>query len=500
MKKTLLILVTAICSFNCFAQLPSWLPADGLIAWYPFHGNTKDESGNKNNGTNNGAVITTDRFGKAKDAYSFNGTNSYISVPSSASLESPTKRLTMSAWVNLAGVSLAGDPWNPILSKTNSITNSFMYAFAVFDNPASSLYAVTNSWSTNTSASYNFALNKWYMVTVVLDSIKAYFYVNGSLVSTNTFATNIVHDTRPLTIGSDPPGENEVCNGKLDDIAIWNRALTGSEVKQLYLACYTPLTASISSAGTTTFCAGSDVLLTATPNLYAAWQWKKDGSDIAGATKPTYSAKETGNYSCVINNACGAVTSNKLKATKLDLGNVSISTKDSLKICAGNSVTFTATNPGAGYTYQWYRNDVSIIGATALTYKAYSAGTYKIIITNTANGCSRNSGTKKVVVNNCLIGHIQESQSLTQVVQNNINIYPNPVSNSFTFKLDKNVSGIANITLSDMLGQEVFENKSEIENGLLMRNISINNRVHSGMYILRIKVNERMFTGKVVVQ
>jgi hypothetical protein len=46
---------------------------DGLVAHYPFNGNANDESGNGNNGTVNGATLTTDRFGNMNKAYSFDG-------------------------------------------------------------------------------------------------------------------------------------------------------------------------------------------------------------------------------------------------------------------------------------------------------------------------------------------------------------------------------------------------------------------------------------------
>src|SRR5208282_3677527 len=54
---------------------------NGLVVYYPFNGNAKDASGNGNDGTVDGAVLTADRFGHANSAYSFNGTNSDILVP-----------------------------------------------------------------------------------------------------------------------------------------------------------------------------------------------------------------------------------------------------------------------------------------------------------------------------------------------------------------------------------------------------------------------------------
>jgi hypothetical protein len=54
--------------------VPSYVPSSGLVGWWPFNGNAKDSSGNGNNGTVNGAALTTDRFGIANNAYDFNGT------------------------------------------------------------------------------------------------------------------------------------------------------------------------------------------------------------------------------------------------------------------------------------------------------------------------------------------------------------------------------------------------------------------------------------------
>ena len=60
---------------SLFAQVPSYVPTNGLVGWWPFNGNANDESGNLNNGTVNGATLTTDRFGNADKAYSFSSNN-----------------------------------------------------------------------------------------------------------------------------------------------------------------------------------------------------------------------------------------------------------------------------------------------------------------------------------------------------------------------------------------------------------------------------------------
>ena len=64
MKKLLyLFLGLLFISQHIVAQVPSYVPTDGLVGYWPFNGNANDESGNGNNGTVNGATLTSDRFG-----------------------------------------------------------------------------------------------------------------------------------------------------------------------------------------------------------------------------------------------------------------------------------------------------------------------------------------------------------------------------------------------------------------------------------------------------
>ncbi len=74
MKSLLLIAIAALaCNVSSMAQnIPSYIPTDGLVGWWPFNGNANDESGNGNDGTVIGATLTTDRFGNTNSAYFFN--------------------------------------------------------------------------------------------------------------------------------------------------------------------------------------------------------------------------------------------------------------------------------------------------------------------------------------------------------------------------------------------------------------------------------------------
>lgn len=71
----------------------------GLVAYYPFSGNANDASGNGNNGTVYGPVLTNDVFGSSSSAYQFDGVNDYVSIPNSSTL-SFTDNFSFSLWFN----------------------------------------------------------------------------------------------------------------------------------------------------------------------------------------------------------------------------------------------------------------------------------------------------------------------------------------------------------------------------------------------------------------
>ena len=80
MKNKILLLAMGIVlsAQTLMAQVPSYVPTNGLVGYWPFSGNANDESGVGNNGTVNGATLTSDRFGNANKAYNFDGLNDVI--------------------------------------------------------------------------------------------------------------------------------------------------------------------------------------------------------------------------------------------------------------------------------------------------------------------------------------------------------------------------------------------------------------------------------------
>jgi hypothetical protein len=224
-----LVLVTAtltLASASARADITA-----GLVARYTFDGNANDVSGNNNHGTLVGGIaLTTDRFGAANRAYSFNGTNSYVSVPASASLNSPATACTQAAWVYLYGTSLVGSGFDPLIMKSVTTENGFMYRMV--SNP-DYIAAAFNNWGTSQGAAQTTPLNEWHHVATVFNGSTLRMYYDGVFIGSQPMAMTITGDNRPLTIGADVPGVLEIFNGKIDDVCIYNRALTDSDILQL---------------------------------------------------------------------------------------------------------------------------------------------------------------------------------------------------------------------------------------------------------------------------
>ena len=120
--------------------------------------------------------------------------------------------------------------------------------------------------------------------------------------------------------------------------------------------------------------------VTATGTAPLTYQWYKDDALIAGATSSTYNATEEGQYKVFVSNASGTVLSNFVNVTNV------IPPSITTHPVGGNTpklleVVATGTTP---LTYQWYKDDAAISGATSSSYNATQAGFYKVTVTNSA--------------------------------------------------------------------------------------------------------------------
>jgi hypothetical protein len=209
----------------------------GLIAKYPFDGNATDVSGNGNHGSLvGGVVLTTDRFGTPNSAYNFPAYGSYILVPGSTSLNSPTTAVTQAAWVSIHGLGFGGSQFNPLIMKSVESGNAFMYR--MITDPTY-FGAAFNNWNTATSSGRATPADEWHHFATVFNGTTLRFYYDGAFVESKPLVLTITPDTRALTIGADFPGIPEFFNGKIDDVYLFSRALSDADIAQLYSATTT---------------------------------------------------------------------------------------------------------------------------------------------------------------------------------------------------------------------------------------------------------------------
>ena len=234
MKKTLLFIATSVAMLTASAQIPS----AGLIAYYSFTGNANDGSGYANNGVVTSATLTTDRFGNANSAYSFNGSSSVITIPSAPILETITNQYSFSVWtkINLFNSGQFSIIDKDTLCPPTSGKTPFLF---VADNISNSGYQIQNiACGVSTQfgkAGINAQLNTWTHTVATYDGSNIKFYVNGILKSTTSATGNVSMSKGNLTIGHTVFGAgNSWANGVIDDIRIYNTAITQSDVTALF--------------------------------------------------------------------------------------------------------------------------------------------------------------------------------------------------------------------------------------------------------------------------
>jgi hypothetical protein len=227
MKNLISICLIAL-AFNSFAQVPSYVPTNGLVGYWPFTGNANDVSGNGNNGNVNDASLTIDRYGNANKAYDFDGINDFIEI---ASLN--VTNLSISAWVNVDTFSTnSSGGFGGIVS---TLFGPFYTGYELrIDETGFSTFVMggNGSWYHNTDNN-SIQLNAWYHLVATWDGTTSKLYINDTLIQSISvpFFTN---NGSALMIGTRGNYTNGGwLNGQLDDIGIWDRALTPQEITSL---------------------------------------------------------------------------------------------------------------------------------------------------------------------------------------------------------------------------------------------------------------------------
>lgn len=234
-------------------SIPSWL-TNGLVGYWPFNGNANDESGNGNNGTVNGATLNIDRFGNSNKAYSFNGINDYISTNFSGVIG--TAERSVSFWAKQSQTNTTSNNqivlgWGGNTCGPTGIASGFYCAFNIGNSNSSTPIGISidaNESAATYNTTYSVGDNNWHHYVYIKPSgstttsdIKiyqdgilltqaSYTYISTGIINT-TSQTNLTFGRRTFSCASD-----RFYQGSTDDIRIYNRALSASEVA--YLAAH----------------------------------------------------------------------------------------------------------------------------------------------------------------------------------------------------------------------------------------------------------------------
>jgi len=140
--------------------------------------------------------------------------------------------------------------------------------------------------------------------------------------------------------------------------------------------------ATITTVGSPTICSGNSLTMYANIGSGLTYQWLLNGTNIGGATAPTYTTTTAGSYTVqVTSNATCSSISSATVVNILATPTATITAAGPTTFCQGSSVTLLS-NTAAGYTYQWQINNVNIPGADSAVYTDTMSGNLTVIISN----------------------------------------------------------------------------------------------------------------------
>lgn len=203
-----------------------------LVGWWTLDsGAATDYSGHGNTGTLAGGPTAVQ--GKLAQAIFINGGNQYVSAPNSSSLDIPTNgSVTMCAWVNLTAYPSAGDDFAEIVAKRSGATYAYGINFRTVGGNWFQVFTQGSSGIQNFTT-YVLPLGKWTHVCGVISGSPTALYINGQLYGTLGTGGGVLSTSDPLAIGN-IVDNSEPFTGAIDDVRVYNRALTASDVAQLY--------------------------------------------------------------------------------------------------------------------------------------------------------------------------------------------------------------------------------------------------------------------------
>jgi len=206
----------------------------GLYAFYPFNGNALDATGNGHNATVSGATLTTDRFGKVKSAYQFDGIDDYVIYKGMCGFPAGTAARTVSGWF----LSNVTDPYIMMMFGWGAQIDGRNFQVGVGPGTPGTQYRVNGwgdsyDWRTGVIVP-EYLDGKWHHCAVTYDGRTTSIYFDGELRgTTKEFSYVSVPGSMDLVIGREIDLAGWEWQGALDDVGVYTRALEPEEIALL---------------------------------------------------------------------------------------------------------------------------------------------------------------------------------------------------------------------------------------------------------------------------
>jgi len=203
-------------------------PPAGLVGRWPGDGNAQDIVGG-NHGTLSGGV--TFPSGKSGQAFSLDGVASHVLIPDSATLN-PTNKVTLEGWVYATGRQGAH---RDIISKDGE-TSGRQYLLTISSMDRFRPHVGVPAGFKHFDGAAIVRLNRWYHVAMAYDGSSLNLYVNGVLDGSMNVSGPIIRTTQPVRLGGGAPlgAPPYHFQGLIDEVSIYNRALSAAEIKAIY--------------------------------------------------------------------------------------------------------------------------------------------------------------------------------------------------------------------------------------------------------------------------
>jgi len=240
MKLNFIIYFLVIVSYS-FAGIP----INGLVAYYAFSGNCLDNSSNSNHGTSFGAVLTTDRFGTTDHAYHFNGLNQYIQIPDNNNLSiNTTGKMSISVWVKCDTLNFSVNTKGYVHWMGKGEGEQHEWTFRIYNKSeyksnrmSCYAYNLIGDLGAGSYVEEPLTVGQWMHFVAIYDfpNNRIEIFKNGESKDDDTFTSYSItpeNGTSPMRVGT--RDFNSFFKGAIDDIRVYNRILTQTEIMELY--------------------------------------------------------------------------------------------------------------------------------------------------------------------------------------------------------------------------------------------------------------------------